>query len=474
MTGWHDLPVEIRWMMFDYIKELAQLWPSNDPPYPQLPRVSREWNYHFAHTNFRVLVLDQDRLDDFKKIISNNKSRRKHVESIFLWVKLPEYDCDVCQTAEDYNTSLQNTEIFVQAVHKLFSIMSTWTRPQLRLKKGIALEIGAYSPSDGQHGFRDCRLFKQFPHLATPEMHNSSLLEGQAAASDDADSCPEWLRAQDGKEPLIGSKRRLLATLGPPAVPLWSSRAATDFSACPIFDSLSIQHHCYRHISPVLVQRILKALPRVNFFRGDTWVHPDDSTRSAYHEDLAFIFNDMPKSLRHVILSYETRAPFRPRKSWTSVLPMSQNTLARAIAKYATELKSLSVTYQIDAPGFIEHSLDLARPFNRLEYLELTLPYETSRWSIIILLEKVSRLVFWLMPKLKRLHIWSEFNTQSFHCYLSRTPKGNYRFEWRSTWVPWASIRTLKQDMRWNLLLHQPGKILWVSSLRGHREMKFC
>lgn len=274
MAGWNNLPVELRWMIVDHIREFSRSWKSVNPPNPQLPLVCREWQAYFGHDNFEFLFLDQDRLDDFERLIHCNLPRRQYVCNIILRVKLPEYDCTVCQKREDAETVRQNDMIFISTLQKLFSLLSTWQDS----KQGIRLDIGAYSPSDGQHGFRDARISSGYTCGAGRKVYERHHIS--KATLEDTVTCPGWQRALEGKQALMPAKRRLLATLGNLAAPHFdnlSSNNRTQFAAAPLVRQLIIQRHYYRHISKdFLVEIFRQALPNLVVFRSETWVHPDD------------------------------------------------------------------------------------------------------------------------------------------------------------------------------------------------------
>lgn len=103
MTGWHQLPRELRWLIFDSItKDYTR---KLDP----LARVSyvtvcREWQLVFERETFSQLVLDQDRLQDLDNFVTYNERRRYSVKILFLRIKLEEYNCSVCESLEDDDT----------------------------------------------------------------------------------------------------------------------------------------------------------------------------------------------------------------------------------------------------------------------------------------------------------------------------------------------------------------------------------
>ena len=100
MAGWPQLPTELRWLIFDFIK--ADHSHEADP----LARayyavVCQEWQFVFESENFATLTLNQDRLDNFKSFIDCNKRRRNLVRRLVLHIKLEDYDPTPCETAEN-------------------------------------------------------------------------------------------------------------------------------------------------------------------------------------------------------------------------------------------------------------------------------------------------------------------------------------------------------------------------------------
>ena len=100
MTGWPQLPPEVRVMIFAFMQHnyrvhhdlVARTQPAS---------VCREWQHMFESWTFNRLTLDQDRLAGFDNFVSRNERRRSYVNQIFLSIKLDEYDCTSCEKEED-------------------------------------------------------------------------------------------------------------------------------------------------------------------------------------------------------------------------------------------------------------------------------------------------------------------------------------------------------------------------------------
>ncbi|KAH6680021.1 hypothetical protein F5X68DRAFT_245023 [Plectosphaerella plurivora] len=146
--SWAVLPAELRLMIFHYFKrEHSSPEDTIHPPFDQLA---------------------PHRLDAFEEYVGSSKARQLFVERIFLRIRLPEYDCNVCKKTEDAPTAQTNDSIFILALKKFMRIMSEWELLHNgQPRRLIELDLGAYSPSDGLHGIRDARFAPGY-YLGTP------------------------------------------------------------------------------------------------------------------------------------------------------------------------------------------------------------------------------------------------------------------------------------------------------------------
>jgi hypothetical protein len=116
-------------MIRDHIRSFMHQWylTATDLPRPQLSLVWREWHGWFLHENFRLLVLDQERLDDFERLVSNNESRRDYVEHIVLHIKLPVYSTSTPAGRDDEEEDDEVTAlVFPRTLQRFMAIVSTW------------------------------------------------------------------------------------------------------------------------------------------------------------------------------------------------------------------------------------------------------------------------------------------------------------------------------------------------------------
>lgn len=112
-----------------------------------------------------------------------------------------------------------NNDIFSRAVWKLLFILSKWTgfAPNHdRQQGGLTLELGAYSPSDSKHTFRDFHLEPDYPYQEEIDIDrkwDAYKLRNETLGLDNLnDPYHGWI---DGRQDSItlGSKLRLMGTL---------------------------------------------------------------------------------------------------------------------------------------------------------------------------------------------------------------------------------------------------------------------
>ena len=102
-ADWSTLPVEIRLTILDLV---AEDYYFNSEPYARAgyASVCQEWQPVFEQRNFRRLTLDQERISGLERFMYT-EHRRDYLKHLFLRVQLDEYDCTVCQSPEDDETT---------------------------------------------------------------------------------------------------------------------------------------------------------------------------------------------------------------------------------------------------------------------------------------------------------------------------------------------------------------------------------
>uniref|UniRef100_A0A8H7K9M4 F-box domain-containing protein n=1 Tax=Bionectria ochroleuca TaxID=29856 RepID=A0A8H7K9M4_BIOOC len=89
--------------------------------------VCQGWQAYFEKENFKRLILHQDDVSRFGKILARHQ-RTSFVRWIWLRIELPTYDCSRCGTPESTDEDVANKYIFTNAVWDLLGTLSTWPR----------------------------------------------------------------------------------------------------------------------------------------------------------------------------------------------------------------------------------------------------------------------------------------------------------------------------------------------------------
>ena len=196
----------------------------------------------------------------------------------------------------------RNDIVFINAVRELTDLLSSWER---RSGTKLRVELGAYSPSDCKHTFRDFRLTAQYPHHCKypsyiksskrldgyperryPEREASlrsykTYLASLSRRTTRSQYCPGWAHAQQG-EPSLGARRRLLGTIGHPM-----SQRDWKFAAVAAVDELRITRSFYRIISAKILGLLLReSFTRIRKFTHEKWFAADDTCQGACKKGL--------------------------------------------------------------------------------------------------------------------------------------------------------------------------------------------
>ena len=149
---WASLSAEIRLMI---LEEVAQ---QKHAGWASLASVCKEWQFVIGTENFRQLKLRPSCLEDFERLIVQQRHLLRHIQ---LEIELPRYSCQHCQRDASNRTIEQENLFISRGIWKLFRILGTWESARQRhtanngLTNGLTLELNAYSPSDTEHWFKN-------------------------------------------------------------------------------------------------------------------------------------------------------------------------------------------------------------------------------------------------------------------------------------------------------------------------------
>ncbi|KAK0127879.1 hypothetical protein ONS96_007379 [Cadophora gregata f. sp. sojae] len=428
---WSKLPAEISLMILDKVIEDYEFQPSLPFLRAGYATVCREWQPVFEQQNFRRLVLDYDRIRNLENFTAKNR-RRGYLEHIFLCVRLDEYDCSVCQTKEDEDTKNRNSYLFTRSVWELLKVLSQWTVLQPssgrygRSMRGLELELGAYSPSDCRHTFRDVHLEPIYPYKEIREVQNylddayHQKLKQLGSLNDQFHGWVEGKRESE-RTICLEAKQRLMGTLEIK----WGLTKFLSVKRLPeveVVTHLLIRRQFYRKICGYSIGKLLsQSFTNLIEFRREGWFYVDAQQQLDFTEGFDFHLHqsDLPSTLRNLYLFEESNNILHSpdhdaERDFRRILGSNLSDRSRL-------LENISVAFLIDAKDFLAQFWPLrvpniqgaqasdVVPWENLRTLTLTsesLRTSINRTVMKNLLTTSCRAVAF-MPKLEVLEIWN-------------------------------------------------------------------
>ncbi|OBT73087.1 hypothetical protein VF21_07606 [Pseudogymnoascus sp. 05NY08] len=436
MARWTNLPAEVRMMIFGI--------------------VVKDYRFRsdgYARAGYASVCrddVDQDRIGDFERIMGNEttKYRRDYLEHLFLRIKFDDYDCSVCQLKEDDETMRNNNEVFFTALCNLLSILSKWNRN--RRQNWLTLELGAYSPGDCKHTFRDFHPQENYPYQEYNDVEpqpGASIQRIERLGRDTLDDPYHgWVNGQ--QEGLsLGSKQRIMGTLAIDNLPKPSIHPYT-FPKVEIITNLFIRRQFYRKIAAKSLDKLLReSFTSLKWFRHETWHDVDPQQQLRFEKDYKrLLLNGIPRNLRRLSIfeNYNKRLHPEHFNQFTHLEQYTRRanpSLGKALSKSSRLLISLTVSFLVDAVDFFASFQPTNNPnvnvipWENLENLALTsrlLHPMTAYRKINEMLAAAGRAAA-SMPKLKIMEIWN--GGRGHACVFRYTNiDGKAHISWESTW----------------------------------------
>ncbi|KAF5011766.1 hypothetical protein FDECE_2133 [Fusarium decemcellulare] len=396
MLFWTSLPAEIRLIILEQLTQHGHI--------ASYATVSKEWQAVVEKKTFRQLKLTQSCLDDFEEVVQWRRGLVKHV---CLNIELRTYTCLHCQREESPHWSFLNScnRIALEAVSKLFSILSTWKRTK---RDELALELNAYTPSDWHQRFKTCyfgALVEDDLEYAHQPPHDPTGIH---------DPVHGWGNGHQFDFPPDDAIRRLYADISLQfKKDLPRVRAATKFL---------LPRQCRRQWSAETLWSLWAKLPRLKEIIYEPWQSYDKNTQyflwDRGYRQLAIAH--VPRSVRKLSVfedfDEEYLALFqlgRPGVPWSTHLNpgpvrLANPTVGTAFAIRSVMLKEPSVSFMVDAQHFF-YACQPQWRWIKLRSLTLTSRLMTpasSRSEIANLLRAAGQAAL-CMPKLQTMTLWN-------------------------------------------------------------------
>jgi hypothetical protein len=375
---WTKFPAEIRLMILEEVQNQEQ-------PLATFVQVSHEWRVFFERWTFGRLVLSQEDIDEFKRIVARRSIDHLHVPVAHIWLRLvlPEYNCPDCEEPESESEIVTNNVMFTGAMWKLFEALALLGGGD---GEGITLEFSAQSPSDSAHFFQSLyHLRPDYPHFASPEKHfayvnkqkrhlpTTDPAHGYGRGNSRAVRINHMYAQKNYARRLVRPLKFDFRDLG---MSDWvaSEVPRASLPKSPCVTELLIRRQYFRDIETSSLSWLLKSLPSLQRLRRENWrlLHPEDRRKDGTFYDLTLglihpglhrgamkgelfpfpITTSLPTSLRHLQLFEDFEAQLHgrfdvnePRSPRFSEIRMLLPSLARS----TPNLQSLAVGFLTDA-----------------------------------------------------------------------------------------------------------------------------
>lgn len=159
--------------------------------------------------------------------------------------------------------------------------------------RGLILELGAVSPSDSKHTFRDFRLAQNYPYQQKDDLQEQyDAYKSRARRLLETNTLHDpnhgWV---DGhrSDISLGSKCRLMGKFSNlvnyPVLSKFSGEASQRAPRVDIVTGLLLRRQFYREIaSPILARLLSESFPCILWFRHERWHHVDQSQQSEFQK----------------------------------------------------------------------------------------------------------------------------------------------------------------------------------------------
>ncbi|KAI1099891.1 hypothetical protein F4804DRAFT_65626 [Jackrogersella minutella] len=428
MAVWSDLPAELRLKIYELLDHGRRLRPQHEDVRQNhhmsaYAAVSNEWQEFFEMRNFGQLVIRQSDLQDFERLLT--KSRRCWLNTLWLQVELPRYNCFACHLPERSWDAEINSDVVNAAIWKLFTILSQW-KGKGQKPTALNLVLSAHSPSDREHHFRDHRFDDDL--LTT---YSSSLVAYHHDYRHGWDHGVQLVAQEGPRRRLLGEPLKLdfneVSADLPPRLP------SLDFIV-----GFFIPRQFYRRFSNL--ELILGSLPNLKSLHLEYWRHTEPS-RFGESDDvsrLRRVIQALPPSLYSFTVFRDANDALHWGLPKAAIYESNHDSLPTQVLKEASYNHTIiNMSFVLDAKFFFLESPrigETSRVWPNLESLTITSFLLSSRTmnverdKMLIVAATTSR----FMPKLRMLQIWFTYLGKACIFRYKNTPEGPH-IEWLYT-----------------------------------------
>jgi hypothetical protein len=352
---------------------------STSPSVASYAAVNKHWQSFFEAKTFRSLVLHQDDISEFSRIVKGY--RRNHIKHLWLRILLPEYPTPLFKAEEDPKVLWDADCAFTESIHNLWGVLSKWDVPRHE-RYGLTFELSVHSPSDWATYINDddsikmdVDPYKQYLATGSTESYKNSedVHSAYETLGDTLGSIGIPTPIQDaywhatthsllGWRPLRFAFEKAshdddsayfsedTATPTSKEEPENCHNTEPQLPTVPAITKMLIRRQQFRWIATEILEAMTETLPNIQEINIERWRCQEAIDEKAWCRSANFTFGmGLPPSLKTLSLYGETSGLFH---MWTSK-DVKAVSLAKSLRQYTKHLENLSVSHLIDAKEFL-------------------------------------------------------------------------------------------------------------------------
>ncbi|VUC22133.1 unnamed protein product [Clonostachys rosea] len=464
MASWTTLPAEMKCMILGFLvtSKHRQYEPAKQRSrrremtvgnsQGEYASVSNEWRLFFERANFSKLILHQDDVETFGRLVQNTQ-RASFVSWIWLRVELPSYNCAKCDVPESVEEDKDIKFAFTNAVWRLLEILSEFDATH----SGITLELSADSPSLTDH------YAQEYGSIMNDTAWHS--LGAVHTHQNTTDIIHGW---QDGRrKPLMEGPR--MRVFGHPRGLRFDKRAPVarrmrQLPKVSVVKALVVRLQCYRRFSvSKTLDPMLTSFYKLRDLTYESWkesyCQKGVSGRNMRNTEFEELFQLTLSSKYHKTLGrvsvYERSIRCPCRQDCSSLFgPGPSNTIAAPLAIATRKMEELYINASVDAFDFFQ--VVTTQPRNRVyRHLKQISLFAPLLWPQGFESQiKQAAAAAYRMPQLREMELWSYVEKRWGSIFWYRRSKDTQSIEFKNSWGGFLSPETIGA---WEALARKHG-----------------
>ncbi|CAH0054764.1 unnamed protein product [Clonostachys solani] len=476
MASWTSLPTEIKWMIFELlvVSKDRQYEPAKQRSRRRemtignsqgaYASVSNEWRLFFERSNFGKLILHQDDVETFGRLVQNTQ-RPLFVKWVWLRVELPLYNCAKCHLPESVEEDKNIEFTFTNATWRLLEILSEFDATH----SGITLELSADSPSLTDHYAQEYGSI-----MNDTSWHSLGAVHTHQPITDSIHGWEKGRRGPLMRDPrmrIFGHPRGLQFDKRSPV-----ARRMRKLPKVPAVKALVVRLQCYRRFSvPKTLHPMLVSFTSLRDLTYESWKEGacqiDSSERDLRDIELEELFLSSLSSKYHKSLGrvsvYERsiRCPCIPACSWW-IGSRESKAVAAALAIASNNMEELYINDSVDACHFFEAVKAQPKPRVVSDLKKLSL-FAPRLWPEGFERQlKQAATVAYHMPHLREMELWNYDEERWRSIFRYRRSQDTHSIEFQNSWGGFLSPKLIEA---WEVVARHHGSMRDIQVVQDNK-----